>query len=510
MAPRFPWQRRRRPLLLAVLLVLLGGSPGICLGMSVDQDATCSHLDRRQYSTDQNPSEPMIEEEFRGQVTVLYSVAPPKPFLTRRIFMDRDPVYYNKINYDEQIQLFHNLFNRFEHNGYRNVQFILGAAPSRHPDETEFTEFEDFLDNVTSVAAGYNISVYPNPLNENGTFAMFGLKEFQVYVVDRCSRISYIIEPPWSLIQYSYVKAAVLSTMYDRPCGECDVDNFLNASLPEKKLDQFIMLPALNVTETASGSSKAPAILNITEMVSGTKGTTTLAPTTPMASDVSPYDESTESEEVSVEEYSEVVSTTDEPTVVQQSSNITEVNATDSEEDYPFANFNPSGPELVLPLKIIIPAIHIHYDQPKENNSYEKYSYVVFQSDNPSVHQHGVGNDSPVEQSSLREVSLTNETTANSTLRVIGVDWPLAQLYEILNTTTVFYDERTTQVYQKLARYNASGFDELEEISVSSQYAAWKRRQADLAEQAKTEKRHFIRKHYERLIQWLSWQFDKS
>ncbi|XP_021712557.1 uncharacterized protein LOC110681097, partial [Aedes aegypti] len=392
---------------------------------------------------------------------------------------------------------FHNLFNRFEHNGYRNVQFILGAAPSRHPDETEFTEFEDFLDNVTSVAAGYNISVYPNP-------------SFQVYVVDRCSRISYIIEPPWSLIQYSYVKAAVLSTMYDRPCGECDVDNFLNASLPEKKLDQFIMLPALNVTETASGSSKAPAILNITEMVSGTKGTTTLAPTTPMASDVSPYDESTESEEVSVEEYSEVVTTTDEPTVVQQSSNITEVNATDSEEDYPFANFNPSGPELVLPLKIIIPAIHIHYDQPKENNSYEKYSYVVFQSDNPSVHQHGVGNDSPVEQSSLREVSLTNETTANSTLRVIGVDWPLAQLYEILNTTTVFYDERTTQVYQKLARYNASGFDELEEISVSSQYAAWKRRQADLAEQAKTEKRHFIRKHYERLIQWLSWQFDKS
>lgn len=103
------------------------------------------------------------------------------------------------------------------------MQFILGAAPSRHPDETEFAEFEDFLDNVTSVAAGYNISVYPNPLNENGTFAMFGLKEFQVYVVDRCSRIAYIIEPPWSLIQYSYVKAAVLSTMYERPCGECDV-----------------------------------------------------------------------------------------------------------------------------------------------------------------------------------------------------------------------------------------------------------------------------------------------
>nr|XP_029716315.1 uncharacterized protein LOC115259675 [Aedes albopictus] len=508
MAPRFPWQRRRPPLLLTVqlLVVLVGG----IRGMSVDQDATCSHLDRWQYSTEQDPSEPMIEEEFRGQITVLYSVAPPKPFLTRRIFMERDPVYYNKINYDEQIQLFHNLFHRFEHNGYRNVQFILGAAPSRHPDETEFAEFEDFLDNVTSVAAGYNISVYPNPMNENGTFAMFGLKEFQVYVVDRCSRIAYIIEPPWSLIQYSYVKAAVLSTMYDRPCGECDVDNFLNASLPEKKLDQFISLPALNVTESTSGSSKAPTILNITEMVSATKGTTTAAPTTPMASDVSPYDESAESEEASVEEYSEVVTTTDEPTLTQLSTNITEVNETDSAEDYPFANFSPSGPELVLPLKIIIPAIHIHYDQPKENNSYDKYSYVVFQSDNPSVHQHGSGPETTEEMSSLREVALTNDTTANSTLRVIGVDWPLAQLHEILNVTTVFYDERMSQVYQKLARYNASGFDELEEVSVSSQYAAWKRRQEDRAEQAKTEKRHFIRKHYERLIQWLSWQFDKS
>lgn len=243
-------------------------------------------------------------------------------------------------------------------------------------------------------------------------------------------------------------------------------------------------------------------------MVTATTTTSTTS-STPVASDVSPYDESTESEEMSVEEYSDVVTSTSEEPLAVQSSNITEINGTDSSEDDPFANFNFTGPELVLPLKIVIPAIHIHYDQPNENNSYDKYSYVVFQSDNLSVHEHGSASDVN-DGSSLREVLLTNDTANNDTLRVIGFDWPLSQLQEMLNTTVVFYDDRTTQVYRKLARYNASGFDELEEVSVSSQYAAWKGRQADQVEQAKAEKRHFIRKHYERLIQWLSWQFDKS
>lgn len=289
-------------------------------------------------------------------------------------------------------------------------------------------------------------------------------------------------------------------------CASFKVDNFLNASLPEKKLEQLNLQPSLNVTPTASSSKAPPVILNITEMVTVT--TTTSTTPMPVASDVSPYDESTESEEMPVEEYSDVVTTSEEP-LSMQSLNITEPNVTDSSEDDPFANFTPTGPELVLPLKIIIPAIHIHYDQPKENNSYDKYSYVVFQSDNPSVHQHGSGGHVK-DESLLREVPLANDASANDTLRVIGFDWTLSQLNKILNTTVVFYDDRTTQVYRKLARYNASGFDELEEVSVSSQYAAWKRHQADRVEQAKTEKRHFIRKHYERLIQWLSWQFDKS
>ncbi|EDS31266.1 conserved hypothetical protein [Culex quinquefasciatus] len=490
MAPRW------LPLVTAVVIPMLVLAQG---GMSVDQDATCSQLDRKQY-LDQETKEPMVEEDFRGQVTVLYSVAPPKSRLTHRIYRERDPIFFNKIVFEEQIQLFHNLAFRFEGNGYsESVQFILGASAPRYPEEcAEFFDFEDFLDNVTSIAAGYNISVYPNPLNENGTYAMYGLKEFQVYVLDRCSRIAYIIEPPWSLIQYSYVKAAVLSTLYDRPCGECDVDNFLNSSLPVQKMAELQQMP------TAKSTSTTTTTTTTTEPSSSSTSAST------PRSDVRPYDDSTESDEpMATEEYSEPPEPTTTEEVVLFRSNITDANVTDDEDD-PFANLTVTGPELSIPLKIVIPSIHIHYNQPREDGtSYDKYSYVVFQSDNPSVHQHDPS-DERDPPASLREISLAN-TTANSTLRVDGVLWPLPQLAEILNSSSrILYDDRTTQVFRKVARYNVSGFDELEELSIASQYAAWKRRQAERAELAKTEKRQYIRKHYERLIQWLSWQFDKS
>lgn len=95
MAPRW------LPLVTAVVIPMLVLAQG---GMSVDQDATCSQLDRKQY-LDQETKEPMVEEDFRGQVTVLYSVAPPKSRLTHRIYRERDPIFFNKIVFEEQIQL---------------------------------------------------------------------------------------------------------------------------------------------------------------------------------------------------------------------------------------------------------------------------------------------------------------------------------------------------------------------------------------------------------------------
>lgn len=59
------------------------------------------------------------------------------------------------------------------------------------------------------------------------TFDEFGfefyLDDHNVYLIDNCQRLNFIIVHPWSSIEYPYVKAAILSTIYDSPCGYCGV-----------------------------------------------------------------------------------------------------------------------------------------------------------------------------------------------------------------------------------------------------------------------------------------------
>ena len=110
------------------------------------------------------------------------------------------------------------------------IQFLLSASLHLHPYSPDPYDFEAFYAKVKKIGENANITVFRNAFDtENKAFEFFNMKEFQVFVLDKCSRISYIIEPPWSLIQYSYVKAGILSTIYDLPCGECNVSSlFLN------------------------------------------------------------------------------------------------------------------------------------------------------------------------------------------------------------------------------------------------------------------------------------------
>ncbi|XP_044588088.1 uncharacterized protein LOC123267492 [Cotesia glomerata] len=45
----------------------------------------------------------------------------------------------------------------------------------------------------------------------------------QVLVIDRCGYLAYQIVVPWSILHFPYVKAAILSTHKDDPCGLCDI-----------------------------------------------------------------------------------------------------------------------------------------------------------------------------------------------------------------------------------------------------------------------------------------------
>lgn len=43
------------------------------------------------------------------------------------------------------------------------------------------------------------------------------------YCYHSCGKITYQIIVPWSILYFPYVKAAILSTYKDDPCGPCYV-----------------------------------------------------------------------------------------------------------------------------------------------------------------------------------------------------------------------------------------------------------------------------------------------
>lgn len=53
--------------------------------------------------------------------------------------------------------------------------------------------------------------------------AQFRQLEERIYVLDQCGRVAYVFPFPFSYLKKPLIKAAVLSTIHDRPCGYCDL-----------------------------------------------------------------------------------------------------------------------------------------------------------------------------------------------------------------------------------------------------------------------------------------------
>uniref|UniRef100_A0A182P5R3 Selenoprotein P N-terminal domain-containing protein n=1 Tax=Anopheles epiroticus TaxID=199890 RepID=A0A182P5R3_9DIPT len=458
---------------------------------------TCSTLDRpvlvREFGT--------AADDFFGKITVLFNVAPPKPVQTVRILVDRDPIFYNKIDYREQIKYYHNLYQTFHSQPeYRNdVRFLLSASLHQVPYELEEYDFDTFFSAVETLAGEYNLTVYPNRLHANRTFALFGLREFQVYVIDRCSRVSYIIQPPWSLIQYAYVKAAVLSTFYDRPCGKCELENFLNSTLTDGE----------KLSESKTDGSR---------------------PTRPYEDGSDEFSNSAgdDDDNDGVRSYSEEEDDEESETDGDSRTADGYKNETD-----PFANLTLTEPELNVSLRIILPVLHIHV--PAENDTatggdYKLHEYVVLHTANNSEDhwKHPTKVETNVEELSLplalnasKAASASTEldngnvtSTVREKIRIGGTDWSTQELAMILNATSVLYDRKEQRVFERLHRYNLSDrgqYDEVAEISVSNRFDAWNRRRSPpKVDPTRGTRRSQLKKHYARLIPWLNWTFGKA
>lgn len=107
------------------------------------------------------------------------------------------------------------MFQKFQAHGFKAVHFVLIMTPVRHERYQKI-----FVDDIETIIQDGGVSVIKEPINGHPTLR---IGNNQAYIVDECGRLSFIIVPPWSLVEFSYIKAGVLSTLFDVPCGDCDV-----------------------------------------------------------------------------------------------------------------------------------------------------------------------------------------------------------------------------------------------------------------------------------------------
>ncbi|XP_065353001.1 selenoprotein P-like [Cloeon dipterum] len=78
-----------------------------------------------------------------------------------------------------------------------------------------------------------------------------------ILIIDKCGRVTFHLSLPWSQLHLAYVKAAILATSKDQPCGSCSQGSELGIkAAPADTVSVDDVLPILqtltNVTETNS------------------------------------------------------------------------------------------------------------------------------------------------------------------------------------------------------------------------------------------------------------------
>lgn len=179
---------------------------------------------------------------------------------------------------------------------------------------------------------------FPNDIVviDEDEFADFGfvidLDELHAYIVDQCGHLAYIVVPPWSSAQHPYVKAAVISSILDLPCG-----------CPSSQFASNMMEIATEIqTETESSTDSEP-----------TQETSTLMMNIPVI-------------DIDTDEIENIEDLLDNSNSLNHSQQ--------ESSDYE------------IPLRIVIPSMHMHYDNKTQN--YWKYDQIVLMTGNQSYHDH--------------------------------------------------------------------------------------------------------------------------
>ncbi|KYN05234.1 Selenoprotein Pa [Cyphomyrmex costatus] len=127
------------------------------------------------------------------------------------------------------------LNSRLRKSGFPDIRFFLISPSSDSKDERSEDDIE--IEAWREIGAKYEMEniVDDNFLKNNGTDIIFlqddpqsriwerfrASKEHAI-VIDRCGKLTYHVIVPWSILFFPYVKAAILSTYVEDPCGGCD------------------------------------------------------------------------------------------------------------------------------------------------------------------------------------------------------------------------------------------------------------------------------------------------
>lgn len=95
---------------------------------------------------------------------------------------------------------------RFHNAGHKNVKFVIVTDSALNAQRLR----------------GYSrqLQVFVVKDQKNSQFAQ--LEDRSVYIFDACGQLAYIIHFPYSSVHKPFIKAAVLSVIYDEPCGYCE------------------------------------------------------------------------------------------------------------------------------------------------------------------------------------------------------------------------------------------------------------------------------------------------
>lgn len=118
-----------------------------------------------------------------------------------------------------QATMLSKLDTRFRSAGYMNIQFAF-VYPLAEQRKRSNGSTDSVPQTLLSASVQQNLIVITDPSQSTDLQKLIA---GATYVIDPCGRLVYIIYFPWSSIQNPFVKAAILSTVYDSPCGPCHV-----------------------------------------------------------------------------------------------------------------------------------------------------------------------------------------------------------------------------------------------------------------------------------------------